>query len=133
MSNPSGLPKPGVAPLPPPVRKKAPPKGLPKVESHRAAHHENQIPNARLCKRCKTEGRGDVEGRVVSNSLGVNVYCPHPDCKFQWPISSAALAPPMPEALPRGLRKETFVEPNWDLAFEDLGGGNDKVGPKKSG
>jgi hypothetical protein len=35
--------------------------------------------------------------------------------------------------MPRGLRKETWVEPDWNLAFEDLGDRNDKVGPKKSG
>jgi hypothetical protein len=127
---PSGLPKSG-APLPPPVRKgDKKPTGLPVVNSHRAAHQENQIPNVRFCKKCREEGRGEVEGRVVSNSLGVNVYC---RCGYQWPISSAALAPAMPDTMPRGLRKETWVEPDWNLAFEDLGDRNDKVGPKKSG
>lgn len=128
MSDPSKPSRPSGAPVPPPGNrelKKAKPTGLPSTESRPASQHENFLPGTRFCKKCKREGR------VVSNDMGINVYCL---CGNQWPISSMPLCPSMPESMPRGLRKETRVEPNWDLAFEDIGGGaNEQIGPKKSG
>lgn len=82
-------------------------------------------PNIRICKLC------GKEGRIVSNSVGVNVWC---QCGNRWPISSTSMSPPFPETLPRGLSKQVLVEPNWDLAFQDVGETpNVKVGPKSRG
>jgi len=81
--------------------------------------------NVRICKSC------GKEGRVVSNSVGVNVWC---QCGNRWPISSSPVAPPMVEQLPRGLSKQTLVEPDWELAYRETGDTPDgKIGPKSGG
>ena len=75
------------------------------------------LEKGRFCPACKKEAR------IVSNSSGVSGHCV--GCRTSWPLSSAALRPPMPIATPRGLRKETRVEPDWNMAFDDIGGGSD--------
>ncbi len=104
IKRPMGLPKP-----------KDGPQSLPAVESTNASPPsslDENMKNARICPSC---GR---EGRVVSNRLGVNVYCG--PCKRHWPISNGPLRPESPACLPRGFRKQTHVEPNWDAAFDDI-------------
>jgi len=97
-----------------PTPKETPP-GLPSVRSasqEEVAGLDTNIRNARICPGC---GR---EGRAVSNRLGVNVHCG--PCKRHWPITNSALRPETSEALPRGFSKQTRVEPNWSIAFDDI-------------
>lgn len=103
---PTGLPKPD-----------GPPQNLPPVQertSGRDAGFDSALQKARLCPGC------GKEGRVVSNRLGVNVYCG--PCKRHWPVTNGPLRPETPVSVPRGFRKQTLVEPNWDLAFDDIQG-----------
>jgi hypothetical protein len=93
MSKPTGLPE--VA-------------GLPDVPE--TQEKENPINKGRRCPQCKKEAR------VVSNRSGVQAYCG--PCKIDWPISSAARGAEVPLSAPRGLRKETIVEPDWDKAYD---------------
>jgi hypothetical protein len=55
-------------------------------------------------------------GRIASNYLGVNGHCAA--CKINWPITNSPLQPESPVNLPRGLSKQTAVEPDWNIAFE---------------
>lgn len=69
-------------------------------------------------------------GRTVINDSGVNVFCNK--CKKHWPISSMSLAQKLPVAAPRGLSKQTLVEPDWSLAEGEIGDvTNEQVGPKR--
>jgi len=106
------------------------PKGLPKIPSAvdkpppttelESAYNEKTVipggPNlsavskARICQKC------GKEGRVISNNHGVFVKC-YP-CNVFWPVSSSVLGGHDAVALPRGLKKETLVEPNWDKAYD---------------
>ena len=102
-------------PLPP-----AGPTGLPevrtKLESLAESNLQANIDRARLCPKC------NKPGRVVSNYNGVNVFCG--PCKIHWGISNAPLQPESPQSMPRGLHKETYVEPDWTIAFDrDIGEG----------
>lgn len=82
------------------------PSGLPEPEKQK---NENPLDKARFCPKC------GKEGRIVSNYLGVNVYC-NP-CKNVWAIS-APLNPVTisPANIPRGLSKITLVEPDYNMA-----------------
>jgi len=100
--------------------------GLP--ESDPSAEYEEtpaiQAEKVKICDKC-----GKRATRVASNSGGVTAYCA---CGHWWAISTRPLANSMPMAPPRGLSKETLVEPDWDKAYEDMEGvNNDKVGPKR--
>jgi len=104
------------------------PKGLPPIDpSITEARTRSAIDAARICPHCKS-GKGV---RIVSNSYGVHAHCG--PCKRHWPISSAPLAPELPPEPPRGLHKETLVEPNWDKAFDEIEEDvtNEQVGPRK--
>jgi hypothetical protein len=68
------------------------------------------INKARMCKTC------GKEGRVITNSNGVFVKC-HP-CNSYWPVAPAIVGIGDAEVRPRGLSKETQVEPDWDKAFD---------------
>lgn len=94
------------------------PVGLPEpkvtTDSVQEANLQSNIERARKCPKC---GR---DGRVVSNNCGVNVFCG--PCKIHWPIANSPLQPELPLSVPRGLHKETRVEPDWSSAFDrDLG------------
>jgi hypothetical protein len=81
---------------------------------------------ARTCDKC-----GNTEPRVSSGSTGVTAYC---SCGHWWPIASQSLGGSLPIMPPRGLSKQTLVEPDWDKAYEDMEGvNNDEVGPKRRG
>jgi hypothetical protein len=84
------------------------PEDLPRVQSAPVANNLDQF---RVCRKC------GVEGRVVSNDLGVNVYCQQ--CKDFWPVSGCR-APDkrMPLSAPRGLSKQSRAEPDVSVAFE---------------
>jgi hypothetical protein len=102
-------------------------RGLPPVDKSLTQENRLAIDIARTCPYCKS-----AKGvRIVSNGYGVNAICG--PCKRHWPISAAPLAPQMPESLPRGLHKQTLVEPNWDKAYDELEGDatNEQIGPKK--
>ena len=101
-------------------------RGLPDVDP---TETPDEVPTfrqekARICDKC-----GNKEPRIVSNSLGVSAHCP---CGNKWAFTTRPMAPAIPMAPARGIGKQTLVEPNWDMAFENLGGpGNDKIGPKR--
>jgi len=86
------------------------PVGKPSPDSQEEADLTSNIDKSRFCPQCKKEGR------VVSNYLGVNVHCQ--TCKRHWPITNSALRPEIPTSLPRGISKQTSVEPDWNKAFE---------------
>ena len=103
-------------------------KGLPEAE---AAESDNEIPAIRSAAVRTCNSCGNTNPRIASNSNGVTAYC---SCGKFWPIASGGLSRTLPESIPRGLSKTTLVEPNWDIAFEDIGGGsNGEVGPKRRG
>jgi len=80
--------------------------------------------STRICKGCKQEAR------IVSNSDGVTAHCN--TCKIYWPISNSSLSPEAPMTMGRGLHKQTYVEPDWNIAFDpNVGNTPDgKIGPK---
>jgi hypothetical protein len=87
------------------------PGGLPPIKSSKT---KSALDRSRICPKC------EKEGRVISNSTGLSVFC-NP-CKWSWPISSAALDPVLPMTPARGLERKTLAEPNWDMAYEqDIG------------
>jgi len=88
------------------------PTGLPPVKQ---ATGKTALDRNRLCPKC------GKEGRTISNSSGLSVFCNH--CKFSWPISTTPLDQKEIPVEPRGLRKKTTVEPDWDMAFDDNVGG----------
>lgn len=88
------------------------PMGLPPVAQ---ATGKSALDRNRICPKC------GGEGRTISNSSGLSLFC-NP-CKFYWPITTAPLDPKDIMTEPRGLRKKTVVEPDWDMAFdEEIGG-----------
>jgi len=105
---PTGLPKPKTGPESLPEIPTTPLEAVSKLDAN--------VDKARLCPKC---GR---EGRVVSNRLGVNVHCG--PCKIHWPITNSPLRPETPSAVPRGFSKHTLVEPDWNMAFDELPEGN---------
>ena len=75
------------------------------------------------CQKC------GQKGRTVSNHNGVNVYCN--TCKIHWPISRTR-GKEIPMTAPRGLSKQTLVEPDWSMADIEIGDvTNEQVGPKR--
>jgi len=92
--------------------------GLPASKPNTDSLHEESLSAAfnrnRTCPQC------GKQGRIVSNNLGVNGHCG--PCRIHWPIANSPLRPETPGAAPRGLHKETSVEPDWSLAFDrDVG------------
>jgi len=86
----------------------------PSTDSMQETNLQNNFERARNCPKC------GKPGRIVSNNCGVNVHCG--PCKIHWPISNSPLRPETPGAAPRGLHKETSMEPDWNLAFDkDVG------------
>jgi len=70
------------------------------------------VDKARFCTQC------GAEARIVSNRFGRTAYCG--PCGTEWPISG----PVVPQHavagyLPRGLSKQTLLEPDYTMAFED--------------
>ena len=92
------------------------PKGLPPVAAGVAT--VRAIDKVRNCPTCGSELR------IVSNYLGVNGHCG--PCKRHWPIAMSQMSPILPQTPVRGLHKQTHVEPNWDLAFDEIGGDSDE-------
>ena len=68
---------------------------------------------SRICEKCK-----GTSIRIVSNYEGRRAWCN--ECGHNWGISLAT-SQLIPDGLMgRGLNKRTIVEPDWNLAFEDL-------------
>ena len=69
-------------------------------------------PVTRICPQCKQEA-----SRIVSDMSGRVAYCG--PCQINWPIGPplATIAPP---TMGRGLSKQTTMQPDWDLAFQNL-------------
>lgn len=98
-------PKKPISGLPPPK---------PTTDSIEESTFASNLEKARNCPRCSRPGR------VVSNNVGVNVHCG--PCKIHWPLANSPLRPEIPAALPRGLSKQTSVEPDWSVAYDrDVG------------
>lgn len=92
--------------------------GLPPVKtSSDSIEEENLNSNFEKSRNCPQCGK---PGRIVSNYLGVNGHCG--PCKIHWPVANSPLRPEIPSSLPRGLHKETYVEPDWTSAIN----GDDK-------
>jgi len=111
---PKGLPEPpdGITGLP-----------EPQVEVKRG---ERAVDKARKCKQC------GKDARIVSKSGFRQAYCG--PCKLTWPIGPAPDLSGPPLNMPRGLSKQTLVEPDWNMAYEEIGTGEDEsFGPKKKG
>lgn len=103
-------------------------KGLPKTDPTESLVETPAIRarRVRICDKCGKEAQ-----RVAATGNGVAAYCA---CGHWWAISARSGGGALPMAPPRGLSKETLVEPDWDKAFEDLEGVfNDEVGPKRKG
>jgi hypothetical protein len=98
---------------------------LPPVDLSRSGDEVSAIEKFRACPDC------NQETRIVSNFSGVTAYCG--PCKKSWPISSMPRASILPVALPRGLSKQTLVEPDWSRAQDNPHGDplNEQVGPKR--
>ena len=65
------------------------------------------------CSKC-----GEVP-RIASNDAGVQAYCG--PCQYDWPISRAIPQPyNIQPTAERGIRKTTLVEPDTDIAFENI-------------
>lgn len=98
------------------TRKDGAPTGLPGVKPASRPIDDESLDNAvdrsRMCPKC------GKPGRIVSNHLGVIGHCG--PCKFHWPITNGPLRPELPVSIPRGISKQTHVEPDWNFAFEDL-------------
>jgi hypothetical protein len=87
------------------------PSGLPPVKKPSSTDPDRPgLDRSRFCSDCGNEGR------VVSNSNGVNVYCG--PCKKHWPVSSRPFGGGDAASVPRGLSKHTWIEPEWDKATE---------------
>lgn len=66
----------------------------------------------RICPDC------GQPARIVANSYGVQAYCG--PCGKDWPISGPRAATVQDiAAIPRGLSKQTLVEPDFSIAYED--------------
>lgn len=104
------------------------PKGLPEADpteelTQTAAVRAEQT---KICDKC-----GERAYRVASGMGGVTAYC---SCGHWWVISSRPIGGVLPVTPPRGLSKQTLVEPDWDKAFEATEGArNGEVGPKRRG
>jgi len=99
------------------------PQHFPAGETAPVRFKETVIEGARRCTKC-----GKL-GRVISGNYGISVKCV---CGYQWPISSTPLNAPVPMMPDRGFRKHTLVEPDWNKAYEDTGGGgNEPFGPQR--
>jgi hypothetical protein len=87
------------------------PEDLPKVKAKKKV--SGPVDAARTCEKCK-----GTSTRIVSNYEGRRAWCN--GCGHNWGISMA-LATVIPDGLEgRGISKRTLVEPDWNLAFEDL-------------
>lgn len=89
---------------------------LPDLPSENPVQKVRGIDKSRICEKC---GKTEKEGvRVVSKiGMGVRAYCL---CGHSWGIALSSPNPPIPVTTGRGLSKETLVEPDWNLAFENL-------------
>jgi hypothetical protein len=104
--------------LPPDESEEKPAIDLTKLPSpDAAAAAQQQAPhsistNARICTKC------GQEGRVVRNGGMKFMYC-NP-CKVHWPVGPAHTPAPVPVASEaRGFHKQTLLEPDWGLAYQD--------------
>lgn len=102
------------------------PKGLPLADPTEEADETPALQSERVrtCDKC-----GKKAFRLSSNRHGVMAYC---SCGYRWAIAAQPLGGSLPLAPPRGLSKQTLIEPDWDKAFVDLEGEtHGKVGPKR--
>jgi hypothetical protein len=85
---------------------------LPDLPEASPKQRTRAIDKARVCDKCK-----GTEVRIVSKATGVRAFCV---CGHNWGIAMASLNPALPIAGARGISKETLVEPDWNLAVENL-------------
>jgi hypothetical protein len=96
----------------PPVAKKSAPDSLPPIAKSQLS---SNLDGNRNCPKCGQEGRS------ISNQFGLSMFCNA--CKFHWPISSTPIGGLVVPTPGRGLRKQTLVQPDWDIAFDPNVGG----------
>lgn len=66
----------------------------------------------RQCDRC-----GSKELRIGHGMQGIRAYCI--SCKNEWGIAATTGSRSIPTYGGRGMSKQTLVEPDWGLAYED--------------
>lgn len=89
--------------------------GLVESEGESILPEEKTVTNKRQelkCDKC-----GSTEIRIGHNQFGIRAYCT--SCKHQWGIAATTGSPRVPTYAGRGMSKETLVEPEWGLAYED--------------
>lgn len=86
---------------------------LPELPTSHVKKRKKALDAARTCEKCK-----GTEVRIVSNRMGVRAWCV---CGNNWGVSMAVLRPDLQVMGQRGLSKQVAVEPDWNLAYEDLG------------
>lgn len=89
--------------------KASPPQSLPPVRG--ASTHQEQDAS-RVCEKCASESV-----RIASGFDDVRAYCR--ECGHSWAISLAALTTVPMATMERGFRRETLVEPDWNIAYEN--------------
>ena len=101
------------------------PRGLPPIDSSVAQRNTSALDRSRMCPDC------GQEVRLVSNNDGLRAFCG--PCRKNWPISSTPMAVMIMPTMPRGLSKQTLIEPEWDRAMDDPQGDplNEQIGPKR--
>lgn len=87
------------------------PERLPAVKAKRK--RPDPVALSRKCDKCSGESV-----RVQSNFQERRAWCNN--CGHNWAISMATSMVVRPEVFDRGLSKQTLVEPDWNLAYEDL-------------
>ena len=96
------------------------PEDLPEAVEAQQTNEGQLIPDAgRICPKC-----GQEASRIVSNLLGRTGFCG--PCKFDWPLGPPVAAVSLPLMGRNATGKQSLLQPNWDLAFEDI----DPQGPK---
>jgi hypothetical protein len=94
------------------------PTGLPPVDGAAFGEQKTALEKSRVCPDC------GKETRIFSNHTGVKATCN--TCKKTWSISMMPMNPPVPHSPPRGLHKQTLVQPDWDKAYDEIGESSDE-------
>lgn len=94
-----------------------PPEDLPEVTAKRAP--ADAVKASRICEKCSS-----TSVRINSTHEGRRAWCNQ--CGHNWGISMATSMHVRDGILSRGITKRTLVEPDWNLAFEDIGEWDDQ-------
>src|SRR5574337_1146500 len=90
------------------------PGDLPAAQEAVDASEGKLIPDvSRICPSC-----GKEASRIVSNLNGRQGYCG--PCKVDWPIGPPVASIGLPIKGRNATGKQSVVQPDWNLAFEDI-------------